>query len=75
MRIVIDVQKSFGVEHVAAKIRNERRIYDRKPVEINGITTRVPSKWRFVDLETGDVWKWNVRRKTFEKDMYAEVQR
>ena len=22
------------------------------------IETRVPSKWRFVDLETGDVWKW-----------------
>ena len=23
------------------------------------IETRVPSKWRFVDLETGDVWLWN----------------
>jgi hypothetical protein len=25
---------------------------------IISITTRVPSKWRFVDLETGDVWEW-----------------
>lgn len=23
------------------------------------ITTRVPSKWRFVDQETGDIWKWD----------------
>ena len=22
------------------------------------INTRVPSKWRLVDLETGDIWKW-----------------
>lgn len=25
------------------------------------IETRVPSKWRMVDLETGDIWKWNER--------------
>jgi hypothetical protein len=25
------------------------------------INTRVPSKWRFVDLETGDIWKWDGR--------------
>jgi len=24
-----------------------------------GIETRVPSKWRFVDQETGDIWKWD----------------
>lgn len=23
------------------------------------IRTHVPSKWRFVDLETGDVWRYN----------------
>ena len=23
------------------------------------IRTFVPSKWRFQDLETGDVWKWD----------------
>lgn len=28
-----------------------------EPVRIT-ISTKVPSKWRFVDLETGDVWKW-----------------
>ena len=22
------------------------------------IETKVPSKWRFVDLETGEVWAW-----------------
>jgi len=27
------------------------------PVDIT-IRTHVPDKWRFVDLETGDVWKW-----------------
>jgi len=29
------------------------------------ISSRVPSKWRFVDLETGDVWKW--RDGTFKR--------
>jgi len=29
-----------------------------KPVVIR-IETNVPSKWRFVDLETGDVWRWD----------------
>jgi hypothetical protein len=23
------------------------------------ITSRVPSKWRFVDLETGNIWRWD----------------
>ena len=23
------------------------------------IKTRVPSKWRFVDQETGEVWRWD----------------
>lgn len=22
------------------------------------INTRVPSKWRLLDLETGDIWRW-----------------
>jgi len=29
-----------------------------QPVEMT-IRSRVPSKWRFVDLETGDVWRWD----------------
>jgi hypothetical protein len=29
------------------------------------IKSRVPSKWRFVDLETGDVWQW--RDGTFKR--------
>jgi hypothetical protein len=27
------------------------------PVRIT-IETRAPSKWRFVDLETGSIWEW-----------------
>ena len=30
-----------------------------REIVVISINTRVPSKWRFVDLETGDVWKWN----------------
>lgn len=31
------------------------------------IDTRVPMKWRFVDLETGDIWQWNPASRTFEQ--------
>lgn len=45
---------------------NDNVDYEREREEnrLNGtfneltIRTRVPSKWRFVDLETGEVWKW-----------------
>jgi hypothetical protein len=38
-----------------------QRVLSTGPVELT-IRTRVPSKWRFVDLETGDVWKANPDR-------------
>lgn len=31
------------------------------------ISSKVPSKWRFVDLETNDVWEWNEKRNTFTR--------
>jgi hypothetical protein len=37
------------------------------------IRSRVPSKWRFVDLETGDVWQW--RDGTFERARIASAER
>lgn len=39
-----------------ADIRRERR-RSKTSTRIT-IETKVPSKWRFHDLETGDVWKW-----------------
>lgn len=36
------------------------------PVEIL-IRTKVPSKWRFVDLETGDVWQWDELHGAFSR--------
>lgn len=41
----------------------ERKLHD-KPVKIT-ISSKVPNKWRFVDLETGDIWKWSEVRKGF----------
>jgi hypothetical protein len=35
----------------------KQRAEDRDLVSIS-VITRVPCKWRFVDLETGDVWEW-----------------
>ena len=32
------------------------------------ISTRVPSKWRFLDLETGQVWKSKDGRFVLSKD-------
>lgn len=33
------------------------------PLPVNlVITTKVPSKWRFVDLETGDIWRADAGR-------------
>jgi hypothetical protein len=29
------------------------------------IETLVPSKWRFVDQETGNIWKWDVMNNKF----------
>lgn len=31
------------------------------PVQEITISTRVPGKWRFVDLETGRAWSWDGR--------------
>jgi hypothetical protein len=31
---------------------------DERLIELT-IRTHCPEKWRFVDLETGDVWQWN----------------
>lgn len=39
--------------------------YDNNiPVTIN---SRCPSKWRFVDLETGELWKWDDDANKFTK--------
>jgi hypothetical protein len=48
------VLKAFEAERLENR-KNERLVKMT-------IQTRVPSKWRFHDLETGDVWRWdNVR--------------
>jgi hypothetical protein len=41
-------------------LREERRSRRKKPFEMT-LNTWVPEKWRFVDLETGDVWKFVVK--------------
>jgi len=40
----------FGLERAANQ--QEDKIHELV------IRTRVPSKWRFIDLETGQVWKY-----------------
>jgi hypothetical protein len=48
--------------------RTDERVANRaafpEPVDIT-IRTRVPSKWRFVDQETGEVWRWDYDQRTF----------
>lgn len=42
------------------------------PVKME-ISSKVPSKWRFVDLETGDIWKWDEEQGTFINAEAKEV--
>lgn len=44
---------------------NERED-NAQPIPIT-INTRVPSKWRFVDLETNEVWYWDPAREMFRR--------
>lgn len=44
------------------------------PIDIS-IHTRVPSKWRWVDLETGDVWKYEDGRFTRATDLGLDIPR
>lgn len=48
------------LEQIDTEIRNAAFEAERQasPRATMRIATRVRSKWRFVDLETGDVWKW-----------------
>ncbi len=42
------------------------RIKDHGPlVTTDPITTHAPDKWAFVDLETGDVWRWDATAKSW----------
>lgn len=65
------------------RFEKERQAHD-KPVKMT-IESKVPSKWRFVDLETGDVWRWdrkdrglaqkgNFRRAGSIREMYSAYQ-
>lgn len=50
-----------------AEYQKEREQY-QEPVSIT-IRTRVPSKWLFVDQETGHIWRWDQLRETFTAAM------
>lgn len=43
----------------------ERSIKNNEPLASIKIETRVPQKWRFVDLETKEVWQWFGPGKSF----------
>lgn len=51
----------------------QERVRHPKPVPIT-INTRAPSKWRFVDLETGEVYAWNEDRGRYELDLNFQVR-
>lgn len=44
------------IKALAEIIKKERE--ENAPCVDMTISSHVPSKWRFVDLETGDIWKW-----------------
>jgi hypothetical protein len=43
-------------QEIKEQIEKERK--SNMPCVVMTISSHVPSKWRFVDLETGDIWKW-----------------
>ena len=61
---------------------NLERNNHAKPVNIT-ISTKVPSKWRFMDTETQEVWQWDEKHNTFVraydhiiiKDLVPEIQK
>lgn len=40
------------------KAWDHERETNRASLVTISINTRVPSKWRFTDLETGETWRW-----------------
>jgi hypothetical protein len=38
------------------------------------INTTKPAKWRFIDTETGETWRWDVEAGTFKKVVYPHQQ-
>lgn len=56
--------RRFELEHIPDTDYKKERASHKKPVKIE-INSKVPSKWRFVDLETGDIWKWDEGNNTF----------
>lgn len=46
------------------KFEKERQAH-KKPVKMT-IESKVPSKWRFVDLETGSIFRWDEKAGTFK---------
>lgn len=50
------------------KLERKLNAKARRTVEIT-IKTHVPGKWRFVDLETGDIWKWDEVENKFTKPL------
>lgn len=47
-------------DHYKEVFRAERSASNGKRTDMT-ISSKVPSKWRFVDLETGEVWKYEPR--------------
>jgi hypothetical protein len=44
-------------------------------VERIELVTRVPTKWRLVDLETGDVWRWATPQEREDRQMLGNLIR
>lgn len=55
-----------SAREVKRYVDGEWRELDPPIVDIT-INTRKPGKWRFVDLETGDVWRWSGAHGTFKR--------
>lgn len=58
----LEIEWSSDLWEILPRVGDEKEAYANErllsagPVALT-IRTKVPSKWRFVDLETGDVWK------------------
>lgn len=50
-QLAMELSKTFNAER--------ERNRESSTLHSFGVSTRVPSKYRLIDLETGDVWRWD----------------
>ncbi len=56
VRVAIQLLREVAGRIGRQQLWQAERVADEEPQPLPPVVTRVPSKWVFVDLETGDAW-------------------